>query len=152
MVPMLPTLFLDVDGVLIERGPTGDRLHADAMGFLAFVTARFEVAWATTHCRHGDAGHVLAYLDEHAAPAERDELARLAARVRPTRYRTLKTELFLDGACADWLWIEDAPLAFELDQLRERGLRDHWLQVDVNRRPDDLREARRRLERLVQTR
>ncbi|MEM6675014.1 MAG: hypothetical protein AAF726_19350, partial [Planctomycetota bacterium] len=76
-----PTLYLDVDGALLghpepRSGPY--QLANHAIEFLDFVLSRFEVEWATTHCRHGDARHLLSYLDEHTPDDLREEVFALA--------------------------------------------------------------------------
>jgi len=143
-----PTLYLDVDGVLLghpepRSGPY--QLANHAVEFLGFVLTHFETAWATTHCRTGDARHLLSYLAEHTPGDLREEIQALAQRVRPTRFQTLKTDIFLASSNPSWIWIDDAPLQAERQVLARNGWEDRWLRVDTSRVPDDLLRAQREL-------
>jgi len=132
-------LYLDIDGVLLGRGCSASReivLARHAEAFLDFALRHFNCYWLTTHC-DGTRESVLRYLRPYC-PA--DILARLAA-VRPTRFRTLKTEA-LEG---DFYWIEDAPLQVEIEWLKTRGLLSRWIEVNTRKRPDDLVTAMSRL-------
>jgi len=142
----LTKLYLDVDGLLIgRRDPARSEvcLANHALAFLSFVLERFACYWLTTRCR-GEAGPVLEYLFWHAEEAQRPRLMELAARVRPTPFRTLKTEALPDEG--RFLWIDDSPIFSEIAFLRERGWEDRWLQVDARREPEDLLRAMNRLD------
>jgi len=149
-----PTLFLDVDGVLLghpERGSSVYQLANHGLAFLRFALARFQVAWATTHCRHGDSRPVVDYLGDHARnEAERDRLTELAMQVRPTAFNVCKTEMILRHPNDQWVWIDDAPLASEIEALRAEGCHDQLLRVNTCRQPDDLRRAMRDLRSLLE--
>lgn len=128
-------LYLDVDGVLLGKedpSAAAVTLARHAREFLEFALSAFDCYWLTTHCR-GDAGTVLEYLRPYASP----EVLQLLAQVRPTTFRNLKTE----ALAGDFLWLDDSPLATEIDRLREAGHGGRWIEVDTRRRPDDLLRA-----------
>ena len=104
------------------------------------------MAWATTHCRHGETEHLLRYLAEHSAPHQKAELDALARRIQPTAFNVCKTEIFEARPAHDWRWIDDAPLQAELRALDQRGWSDKLLRIDTRRVPDDLIRARAELE------
>ena len=130
--------YLDLDGVLLGKDGKADpgfarvALAAKAEEFLAFCVAHYECYWLTTHCRHGDATHVMNVLGRYAG----DAVMKLAAAIGPTAWKTLKTEAF--DLSSDFFWIDDAPLQAEIDFLEKRGLLDRWINVDTRRNTDDL--------------
>jgi len=77
---------------------------------------------------------VLEYLSYHATDEEREPFLELASRISPSSYRTLKT----DALHGDFMWIDDQPLACEIEYLRERGWLDRWIQIDTVSKPNDL--------------
>lgn len=136
-------LYLDIDGVLLGKADPRSPEIGLALGaeeFLTFALARFHCFWLSTHCQ-GGTDDVLKYL----APYVPEKFLALAARVKPTRFQTLKTEA-LEG---DFLWLDDAPLQCELDWLSARGWLDRWIQVDTRHRPADLRRAQRVLKKIL---
>lgn len=136
-------VFLDVDGVLLGLDPDKPnrlRLAAHALDLLAFVLARAEVHWLAPQCR-GDSRPLVEHLVRHSPASERERVLTLAARVRATDYRGLRTEaLPADGR---FVWLDDAPEQGELAMLRARGWLDRWLFVDTREEPDDLQRAMR---------
>ena len=138
-----PNLFLDIDGVLLARisdpAQPGLALAPHAEKFLEFALSNFDCRWLSTHCRDGDTAHLLAYLRPYCTDAIFD----LIQQVKPTTWKTLKTEV-LDPD-DDWRWLDDSPLAFEIQGLKNRGLSDRWIEVNTNKRPDDLLQAMDRL-------
>jgi len=84
---------------------------------------------------------------ERAPPEDQGALALLLQRIRSMTYRTCKTDQFLNGDCEDRIWVEDRSSSFETQQLREHGHSKRWVQVGVNRRPDDPLVDRSELER-----
>lgn len=130
-------LFIDIDHCLVgKRHPRDIKtcIANGALEFLAVALEGFECSWLSTHSQPGELAPILEYLSYHAANDEREQLLKLASRVRPSGYRTLKTEA-LHG---DFLWLDDSPLACELEYLRERGWFDRWIQIDTFREPDAL--------------
>lgn len=97
--------YLDVCGVLLGRLEVGLSVYHLAnhgLSFLRFMVTEFEIVWATTLCRDGDARRVVSYVAEHAPEDQRDETVSLARAVRPSRFNVWKTEIFratVDRAC-----------------------------------------------------
>lgn len=134
-------LYLDIDGVFLGKTDPASHeivLARHAGRFVEFALESFECYWLTTHCQ-GDSGPVIEYLRPYCDVP----LLRLLASIRPTRWRTLKTEALVPP----FLWLDDSPLALEIAWLRDRGFEDRWIHVDTRKRPDDLVEARRVLGR-----
>lgn len=124
-----------MDGVLLgKRAPDSPTvvLANHARPFLELATGSFVAYWLSTQCR-GDAGAVLEYLKPYAS----DEVMKLAGLIRPTSFRTMKTEALI----APFLWIDDQPIACEIEWLEKHGLRDRWIEVNTRKRPDDLARA-----------
>ena len=129
-------IYLDVDGVLIQHDGTLAR-HADAF-LVALLTSGHPVHWLTTRCRDGDPAPVCAVLAELVAPATAD----LLHAIRPTSWATSKLEAI--DLTNPFLWFDDQPLRFEIDELRECGLLNSWVKVDLVSDPDQLRALRPR--------
>ena len=125
-------LYLDVDGVLLGSSRIRCNqvvLAQHAEPFLDFALQYFDCYWLTTHC-DGTSESVLAYLRPYCSA----HLLRELVNVRPTRFRTLKTEV-LTG---NFYWVEDTPLQAEIRWLKSCGLLSRWIKVDTRKRPDDL--------------
>ena len=136
-------LYLDIDGVLLGKADPDSpeiRLALHAEEFLAFALAHFDCFWLTTHCQ-GRTDEVLKYL----APYGSADFLALAARVRPTQFRVMKTE----ALAGDFLWLDDAPMQCELDWLSTRGWLGRWIRVDTRRQPEDLRRAQHLLQTIL---
>jgi len=130
-------LFLDVDGVLLGKEAPGDPgvvLARHAEEFVDFILAHFDCYWLTTHCS-GDTERVLRHLKRYCSP----ELLAKLKMLKATMWRTMKTEA-LKGV-SDFVWLDDAPLATELQWLKNKGLYDRWVRVDTRSEPDDLLRA-----------
>jgi len=139
-------LYLDIDGVLLGKADSRSPEICLALGveeFLAFALAHFDCFWLTTHCQ-GRTEEVLRYLERYSLA----EFMALAAKVRPTRFRVMKTE----ALAGDFLWLDDAPMQCELDWLSAWNWLDRWIHVDTRHQPDDLRRAQWELENRLKLR
>jgi len=58
-----------------------------------------------------------------------DDFLALAKKVKPTRFKTFKTEVLSD--VADFIWVDDQPTAYELQVLEKESLLDRWYQVNT---------------------
>jgi len=133
-------LFIDIDGVILGKAAPGDSeiiLARHAEEFVGWALERFDCYWLTTQCR-GDKQAVLSYL----SPFCDEGAIRVFSRVRPTNFKTLKTEA-LSG---DFFWIDDDPLACEIEWLERHGLLGRWIRVNTRNHTDDLLNAKKILE------
>jgi len=128
-------IYLDINGVLLTR----DLQPARHLGpFLDFVTKKHTCLWLTTHCR-GDENRTLDVL----GPAL-DARGRMAlGRILPTDWRTLKTEAILWDR--DFRWLDDTLLEAERSELSRHLAMDRFIQVDLERDPDVLKNLMDRL-------
>ena len=124
-------IYLDVDGVLIH-GDGALARHADEF-LAAMANSGHPVHWLTTRCRYGDAAPVVDLLSRLLAPAT----AALLPAIGPTSWSTSKLEAIDLGR--PFLWFDDQPLQFEVDELRECGLLGNWVKVDLRSDPDQLK-------------
>ena len=56
---MKPTLYLDIDGVLLANE---ENLSIGAAEFIKYAADNFDVYWLTAHCMDGATGHAIEYL------------------------------------------------------------------------------------------
>lgn len=130
-----PILYLDIDGVLLGKRDPRDSsigLANHAGEFLEFAVARFRCCWLSTHTSSGDNAGARIALSRHAD----SRMMELVDRIPAAKWVTLKTEAL--DLQADFYWIDDGPLATEIDFLEWRGLLDRWIYADTRRNPDDL--------------
>jgi hypothetical protein len=131
-------LYIDLDGVLIgKNGPhdINNTIAKHAEAFLKYSLKNYDCYWLTTHCKEGDNQQVLHRLTIYA-----DEgILSLASDIKPTSWRTLKTEAI--DFQSDFYWMDDGPLEVEMKTLRERNVSDRFILVDTRRNPDDLRRV-----------
>ncbi len=118
-------LYLDIDGVLLGRNEGGEiALIPQIAEILAFTRERFDCYWLSTHSNHGIEG-VLSYLGPFFPGSKIKQIDH----VKAIPWKTLKTEAI--DFSRPFLWIDDSPLACELDILRQYGCYDNWLCVDA---------------------
>ncbi|MCK4704316.1 MAG: hypothetical protein KAT90_02445 [Gammaproteobacteria bacterium] len=120
-------LFLDIDGVILGKRNPRDierALAGQCEQFIDYVLENFDCYWLTTHCQ-GDLDTVIDYLRPYSSQAMLDKFKL----IRPTHYRTLKTEA-LQG---DYIWIDDAPLICEIDLLSSNNQLNRWLEIDTQK-------------------
>lgn len=123
-------IYLDVDGVLLNHDGTLAN-HADEF-LAAMVHSGHPVHWLTTRCRDGDSSAVVAVLGRLVQPST----VELLASIKPTSWATSKLEAI--DLRSPFIWIDDQPLQFEIEELQECGLLDRWVKVDLLNEPDQL--------------
>ena len=123
-------IYLDVDGVLLNHDGTLAN-HADEF-LAAMVHSGHPVHWLTTRCREGDSSAVVAVLGRLVQPST----VELLASIKPTSWATSKLEAI--DLRSPFIWIDDQPLQFEIEELQECGLLERWVKVDLLSEPDQL--------------
>jgi hypothetical protein len=135
-------LYLDIDGVLLTAKHTR---AADGVGeFVDFVTTHFDCYWLTTHCK-GDSKPALKYLSQFMQP---ETIEQLQVAVKPTNWDALKTEA-LDFE-SDFYWLDDNPLHIECQILKDGGVSDKLILINLER-PNELAIIGLELKRLLET-
>ena len=98
-------LYLDIDGVLLDYKADAPAEHA--VEFIDYILEEFDCYWLTTHCQ-GDTSEVNEYLSEYFP----EDIVRRLAAVKPTTWKTLKTEGI--DFTTPFVWIDDYPFLVTL--------------------------------------
>jgi len=135
-------LYLDIDGVVLGKNEHGRiALIPNFRSLLRYLRKNYECRWLTTHGRY-NADDVLRYLKPYLKGINAKELRF----IKVVPWRTLKTEAIEFDS--PFILVDDKPLQFELDILREKGFLDRWLKVDTYKNYRELTiakiEAKRR--------
>ena len=118
-------IYLDIDGVVLGKNEHGRiALIPNFRSLLRYLRKNYECRWLTTHGRH-NADDVIRYLKPYLKGITSEKLRFIKA----VPWRTLKTEAIDFDSL--FIWVDDQPLQFELDILREKGCLDRWLKVDT---------------------
>lgn len=144
-----PILFCDLDGVLLRRRPGNFRVR-DAFEiapysdfFLTWVVEHFDLRWLSTRCQSGDsqqACHAIRYaLGLPELPAQWHFLKGIPA----TRWGSRKIDAI--DLSADFYWVDDAHGEEALAILAANGKGDRAVYASVDRDPNALLHAVRRL-------
>jgi len=115
-------------------------LAEHATDYLEFCLDNFDCYWLTTHCK-GSIDTVIDYL----APYADSEFMALVQKVKPTYFKTFKTEALF----GDFIWVDDQPTAYEIQVLEERNQLNRWYQVNTRKNPGELLSLIRSLNRIV---
>lgn len=121
---MKPRLYLDIDGVLLTKRHTS--APPGILPLVVFAVTNFDCYWLSTHCK-GDSRTALAYLARFYEPQDLS----LFAVVKPTNWETLKTE-GIDFQ-SNFFWLDDAPFQAEQAVLKQHGLLDRLVVVDLEK-------------------
>jgi len=121
-------LYIDVDGVLLTANET--RAADYVSSFIDYITSNFDCYWLTTHC-NGDITKVINHLSEYL---DQEIVEKLRGKIKPTFWKTLKTEAI--DFSADFYWLDDNPLRFEVDIINAKSLNDSLIVVNLNRQDE----------------
>ena len=118
-------IYIDIDGPLIRDGkPT-----AHCFAFLRWAVDAHRPYWLTTRDAHGQHDGILrAFRHAIGFPELPSEIEALLRAIRPTKWSGSK--VFGIDLASDFFWVDDAPLAVEIEALRGRGLLDRLIIVD----------------------
>ena len=123
--------YIDIDGVLIRNSKSGPKLIPRFGRIVRYLTKNFDCYWLTTHVKQdtGSAGAVSklgGYLKEaNISP-------RILDGIKPTAWRTLKTEAIDFGQ--PFIWLDDNPLSVEFSILHERRCLDSLVIINWQKR------------------
>ncbi len=126
---MKPTLYLDIDGVLLANE---SNLAEGAADFIRYAADNFEVYWLTTHCMHGDPEWAVEYV--HRASDE--DLSPWLKKFKPTTWSLAKTDAI--DMTKPFLWYDDDCLYGERKALEDAGVPDSWVKVDLYKKQDQM--------------
>ena len=138
--------YIDIDGVLLRKDGNAPRLIPRFRRVICYLRKHFDCYRLTTHVRYeaGAAGAIIAlapYLKMgRISPSLLDG-------IKPTTWRTLKTEAIDFGQ--PFIWLDDGPLLAEIAILRSRGCLESPVVVDW--RQKSMRLTVRRLKRVRRT-
>jgi hypothetical protein len=123
--------YIDIDGVLLGKRGNSIVLAEGAEALVEYLLAHYNCYWLTTHCK-GDTAVPMAYLVPYTDEALRVKLSR----VQPTTFDVLKTDAI--DFDHEFIWVDDSPLATEVQLLRDQGRLDSWKQVNTYKDPQGL--------------
>ena len=125
-------IYLDIDGVLLanDLNPAN---HASE--FLKYVLTNYpdSTYWLTTHCQ-GDASLPIKHIG-HLFDAE---TVGLMKKIKPTAWDLSKTRAI--DFNQPFLWFDDDLFFEEKQALTEHGALDNWIEVDLQKNPDQLKK------------
>ena len=122
--------YVDIDLVILANET---HLARHAHEFLERVTNDYDAYWLTTHCR-GDAQQAIDRLSLVMPP----ETLELAKRLKPTNWDEAKTEGI--DFNSPFVWFDDELYDDERETLITHNALDNWIEVDLARNPDQLRD------------
>lgn len=137
-VPKRKILYIDIDGVILgKKSPTDIRISLanSAAEFLKFCISNFECYWLTTHCKDGKIQSIVDVMSRYAD----DGALSLISSIKPAVWNTLKTEA-IDFE-SDFYWIDDSPMAGEIEVLKEHNAINRLIQVDTRKNCNDLKRV-----------
>ncbi len=117
-----PTLYIDIDGVLLANECN---LAEGAEEFIKFVADNFEVCWLTTHCMHGDAKWAIEYVNR----ASKMDLLPYLSKFKPTTWGLNKTDAI--NMKENFLWFDDDCFTGEKLALERADKLDSLVKIDL---------------------
>lgn len=123
-------IYLDIDGVLLAND---SNLALYAKEFLFRVLEKYPdtTYWLTTHCQ-GDSETPIRQVG-HLFDAETVALMR---RIKPTQWDVAKTEAI--DFTKPFLWFDDDCFDFEREVLKQHGVFENWIEVDLRKDQEQL--------------
>lgn len=115
-------IYLDVDGTILFKNK---KVIENLNKFLRSAFSKGDVYWLTTHCKENNNEAVLRHLEPFVSSEEME----LLKRIKPTSWRTLKTEAI--DFSKSFLWFDDYLLWVEQEKLKEEGFFDSWIKIDL---------------------
>lgn len=136
-----PNIYLDIDGVILANE---ENLSIGAEEFIKYAVDNFDVYWLTTHCTDGDSTHAINYVMRAANEELRPHLEKFI----PVSWTDSKTEAI--DFSKPFLWFDDDLYESERRDLVSNAAQDSWIQIDLNKFPDQLMREIKLLESFVE--
>ncbi len=125
-------IYLDIDGVLLINEKNASPFADE---FLEYILNKYpdSTYWLSTHCWRGKNRTI-----ELLSPVLKPETIKLLTKVKPTEWGDYKT----DGIdfTKPFLWFDDDLFPEEETVLREKGVFDSWIEVNLTKDVNTLRE------------
>ena len=125
-------IYLDIDGVLLANDLN---IANYAPEFLDYVLTSFpdSTYWLTTHC-NGDATVPIRHIG-HLFDSKTIEIIK---KIKPTSWDLAKTRAI--DFSKPFLWFDDDLFFEEKQSLIEHGVLDNWIEVNLSKNPNQLRD------------
>ncbi len=114
-------IYLDVDGTIIDKK---GKIIENLSEFLIYAFSKGDVYWLTTHCKEGNNEAVLRHIEPFVTSEQMD----LLKKIKPLKWKTLKTEAI--DFTQPFLWFDDYLLEVEKNILKEKGFFNCWVKPD----------------------
>ena len=121
-------IYLDVNGVFFKRGEIASNIEE----FLKYITDNHNVYWLTTYCK-GDADDTVNYLKLFLPKT----VIPYIKKIKETNWNIYKTEAI--NFSEDFRWIDDSVEAHEILVLKDKGVYDNWIKVNLDNKDELLR-------------
>lgn len=125
-------IYLDIDGVLITK----DMQAANYVDkFIAYIFHNYpeRVYWLSTRCQ-GDADKTVAGIS-HLFD---EKTVNLLRQIKPTVWLGSPLKTSAIDFSQPFLWFDDYPLNADKQVLKNRGVLDNWIEVDLVKNPHQL--------------
>jgi hypothetical protein len=149
----MPTLFLDIDGVILRRRAGVFRVRdafevaPHALLFLSWAVQNFDVRWLSSRCQSGDARQVCDAF-RYALPAtELPADWRFLESIPAVQWGARKIDAI--DLSSDFYWCDDAHGEEALAIMAAHGKANRAIHVNVDRDPEALLRARQILARAL---
>jgi len=125
-------IYLDIDGVLLANELYPAMYAAE---FIKYVLTKYPdtTYWLTTHCQ-GDARRPIRDLKGTFD----DELLEKMQIIKPTTWLDSSNKTDAIDFSKPFLWFDDDLFVKERQALKEHGVLENWIQVDLRNNPDQL--------------
>ena len=114
-------IYLDIDGVILKRGVVTPHLEK----FLKYITDKHTVYWLSTNCK-GDKEYTINLLKRYLD----DTLIPYLEKIKETNWNINKTEAI--DFSKEFRWLDDYVSLTEQEILKEKGVFNNWLKIDLN--------------------
>ena len=136
-------IYIDVDGVCLRSAPSsvaGIEPAPYCFAFLQWAVKTHRPHWLTTRDAHGQHDGILrAFKLAMGCATLPTTIDALVRSVEPTTWSGDKTSGI--DLSSDFVWIDDAPLGFEVDALISHNLFDRLVVIDTNKDDSGLLRA-----------